>query len=60
LFLTDCVSSDNACDAANTPSAGYSFNQGAATPEPSSVAILGAGLLGLGYFGRRRVRLAKA
>jgi hypothetical protein len=54
-----CISTDNSCDATYTPLA-YSFNAAAtSTPEPTTMAILGTGLVGLGW-SRRRAKAKRA
>ena len=51
-----CISTDNACQAAN-PQIAFSVDMATAMPEPATIAILGTGLLGLGW-SRRRTRTA--
>jgi hypothetical protein len=52
-LMAICISDDNSCETLNTAS--VSYNEGpAATPEPASAAIIGAGLAGIGFARRRR------
>jgi hypothetical protein len=51
--LSTCVSDTNLCDVLHTPTVNYAFNQATPTPEPTTMAILGTGLVGLGWSRRR-------
>ena len=55
---TMCVSTDNSCDVTYTPTA-LSINEAIAAPEPTALAMLGTGLIGLGWL-RRGGKAAKA